>query len=92
MNLMTLLMQKDSNFLRLLKKDSGRLPELDMGLIDELSDAYMSGDVTPITQLAFAIISELADSYDEGQADAMSDVENTQQKVFLMMHPGHGNS
>ena len=59
MNLMTLLMQKDSNFLRLLKKPSGELPPLDMDLIDELSDAFMSGDVTPLTQLAFAIISEL---------------------------------
>lgn len=92
MSLMTLLTQKDSSFLRLLKKSNGELPQLDMELIDELSDAYMAGDVTPLTQVAFAIISELAESYDEGRMEVIEDVESTQQTAFLILHPGIGNS
>lgn len=85
-------MQKDSSFLRLLKKQSGELPELNMDLIDDLSDAFMSGDVTPLTMVAFAIVSQLGEAYDDGRLDVIEDVESTQQKVFLMIHPGHGNS
>jgi len=85
-------MQKDSSLLRLLKKQNGELPELNMDLIDELSDAYMSGDVTPLTMVAFAIISQLGDAYDDGRMDVIEDVESTQQKVLLMIHPGVGNS
>jgi len=85
-------MQKDSSLLRLLKKQNGELPELNMDLIDDLSDAYMSGDVTPLTMVAFAIVSQLGDAYDDGRMDVIEDVENTQQKVLLMIHPGVGNS
>lgn len=92
MNLMTLLTQKDSSFLRLLRKSSGELPELDMDLIDDLSDAYMAGDVTPLTQVAFAIMSEIGESYDQGRMEVMDDVESAQQTALLLMHPGIGNS
>ena len=87
-----LLMQKDSIFLRLLKKNNGELPELDMDLIDNLSDSYMAGDVTPLTQLAFAIVSEVANAYDEGKLEVIEDVEQANQTAFLIMHPGLGNS
>lgn len=92
MSLMMLLMQKDSIFLRLLKKETGELPELDMDLIDDLSDSYMAGDVTPLTQLAFAIVSEVANAYDEGKLEVIEDMEQANQTAFLIMHPGLGNS
>lgn len=63
-----------------------------MDLIDDLSDAYMSGDVTPLTMVAFAIISQLADAYEDGRMEVIEDMENTHQKVMLMIHPGVGNS
>ena len=85
-------MQKDSIFLRLLKKETGELPELDMDLIDDLSDSYMAGDVTPLTQLAFAIVSEVANAYDEGKLEVIEDMEQANQTAFLIMHPGLGNS
>jgi hypothetical protein len=76
----------------LLKKQNGELPELDMDLIDDLSGAYMSGDVTPLTMVAFAILSQLGEAYDDGRMDVMDDVESAQQTALLLIHPGVGNS
>ena len=76
----------------MLKKSNGELPELDMDLIDDLSDAYMAGDVTPLTQVAFAIMSEIGESYDQGRMEIIDDVESAQQTALLLMHPGVGNS
>lgn len=63
-----------------------------MDVVIDLSDAYSSGDISPINQLAFAIVSEIDEAYMDGREEAVEEEEKAKQSMFLMMHPGLGNS
>lgn len=63
-----------------------------MDVVMDLSDAYSSGDISPINQLAFAIASQIDEAYMEGHEEAIEEEERVKQSMFLMMHPGLGNS